>query len=63
MLYKYRGINSFRYFVDIVLNKRLYAAPFFDLNDPMEGHYLYSSGELDSDVRDLIKNQKELVMS
>ena len=59
MLYKYRGINGFRYFVDIVLKKRLYAAPYFDLNDPMEGHYLYNKGELDSDVRDLIKDQKE----
>ncbi|MDP2787448.1 MAG: DUF2971 domain-containing protein [Pseudomonadota bacterium] len=61
MLYKYRGIREFRYFVDIVLKGRLYAAPYFDLNDPMEGHYLYSKGELDSDVRDLIKNQKEKI--
>lgn len=59
MLYKYRGIKELRYFVDIVLNQRLYAAPYFDLNDPMEGHYLYNKGELDSDVRELIKGQKE----
>jgi hypothetical protein len=58
VLYKYRGIKEFRYFVDIVLNSRLYAAPYFELNDPMEGHYLYSEGELDSYVRDLIKGQK-----
>lgn len=59
MFYKYRGVKEFRYFADIVLKKRLYAAPYFELNDPMEGHYLYSSGELDSDVRDRIKSQKE----
>ncbi len=59
MLYKYRGINNFRFFTDIVLNQRLHAAPYFDLNDPMEGHYLYNQGELDSDIRDLIKGQKE----
>ena len=59
MFYKYRGIKEFRYFVDISLNKRLFAAPYFDLNDPMEGHYLYRTGELDSDVRELIQNQKE----
>jgi len=59
VLYKYRGIKELRYFVDIVLNQRLYAAPYFDLNDPMEGHYLYNKGELDSDVRDLIKGQKQ----
>ena len=59
MLYKYRGIKELRYFVDIVLNQRLHAAPYFDLNDPMEGHYLYNKGELDSDVRNLIKGQKQ----
>ena len=59
MLYKYRGIKELRYFTDIVLNKRLYASPYFDLNDPMEGHYLYNQGELDSDVKNIIKSQKE----
>lgn len=61
MLYKYRGIKELRHFVDIVLNQRLYAAPYFDLNDPMEGHYLYNKGELDSDVRSLIKGQKQKI--
>jgi len=61
LLYKYRGIKELRYFVDIVLNQRLYAAGYFDLNDPMEGHYLYNKGELDSDVRNLIKGQKEKI--
>ena len=59
MLYKYRGIKDFRYFIDIVLKKRLYASPYFQLNDPMEGHYLYSTGELESDVRELIENQRD----
>ncbi len=45
MFYKYRGIKEFRYFVDIILNKRLFAAPYFDLNDPMEGHYLDIRGQ------------------
>ena len=58
MYYKYRGIKDFRYFVDILLNKRLYAAPYYQLNDPMEGHYLYSTGELDSDILNLIEEQK-----
>jgi len=61
MLYKYRGIKELRFFVDIILNQRLFAAPYFDLNDPMEGHYLYNKGELDSDIRDLIKGQKEKI--
>ena len=59
MLYKYKGMKEFRYFVDIGLKKRLYAASYSELNDPMEGRYDYESGSLDSDVRDLIERQKE----
>lgn len=58
MLYKYRGIKEFRYFVDIILNQRLYAAPFFDLNDPMEGQYLYNTGELNESINNLISGEK-----
>ena len=39
--YKYRSVDNFRNFVDIILNNRLYAASYQDLNDPMEGHYYY----------------------
>jgi hypothetical protein len=35
-LYKYRSIN-WKFLEDIVINRRLYAAPFRTLNDPMEG--------------------------
>ncbi|WP_198411280.1 hypothetical protein [Marinimicrobium alkaliphilum] len=61
MLYKYRGIKDFRFFTDIILKSRLYAAPYFDLNDPMEGKYLYSQsgGSLDEDMRRLLKGEKE----
>lgn len=44
LLYKYRSIENFQFFVDIILNKRLYAARYLDLNDPMEGHYIYADG-------------------
>jgi hypothetical protein len=37
LLYKYRSIANLRFFKDIVINRRLYAAPFRTLNDPMEG--------------------------
>lgn len=60
ILYKYRTLQNFKNFIDIVVNSRLYAAPYFDLNDPMEGHYLYSaSGDLDVGMRDLLKGEKE----
>lgn len=39
--YKYRSIENFKRFLDIILNKRLYGCSFQELNDPMEGHFLY----------------------
>lgn len=39
-LYKLRSLDHFEYFLDIVLNDRLYCAPFEVLNDPFEGLYL-----------------------
>ena len=61
LFYKYCGIKDFRFFTDIVLRNRLYAAPYFDWNDPMLGKSLYSqnSGSLDQDMRRLLKGQKE----
>ena len=63
LLYKYRGIKGFRFFTDIILKQRLYAAPYFDLNDPMEGRYLYSQvgGSIDEDMRRLLKGEKEKI--
>lgn len=63
LLYKYRGIQGFRFFTDIILKQRLYAAPYFDLNDPMEGRYLYSQsgGSIDEDMRRLLKGEKDKI--
>ncbi|WNC72722.1 DUF2971 domain-containing protein [Thalassotalea psychrophila] len=49
--------------MDIVLKNRLYAAPYFDLNDPMEGRYLYPPGSsgLDEDIQRIIKGEKEKI--
>lgn len=38
--YKFRSLNNIRYFLDILVNNRLYAARYDELNDPMEGTYL-----------------------
>lgn len=35
--YKFRSLQNIKYFLDIVLNNRLYAAKYNELNDPMEG--------------------------
>ena len=63
LLYKYRGIQGFRFFTDIILKSRLYAAPYFDLNDPMEGRYLYSQsdGKIDEDMARMLKGEKDKV--
>lgn len=43
-LYKYRSLNDWKFIFDIFLHKRLYAARYKDLNDPMEGYYTFASG-------------------
>ncbi|AFU70514.1 hypothetical protein P700755_003943 [Psychroflexus torquis ATCC 700755] len=58
ILYKYRSLDNFKNFVDIILKNRLYAAPYKDLNDPMEGQYYYQSGELNRSIRDKILAEK-----
>lgn len=37
-LYKYKSLQDLYYFIDILLNKRLYAAKYLELNDPLEGY-------------------------
>lgn len=59
MLYKYRSVRDFKYFLDIILRQRLYASPYFDLNDPMEGQYLYSRGQLSRELVQAIRGEKE----
>lgn len=41
VLYKYRSLQALEFFLDILLNKRLYASPYNQLNDPMEGVFTY----------------------
>lgn len=43
LLYKYRSLKNMTYFLDILINKRLYATTYDKLNDPMEGAYMYNS--------------------
>lgn len=48
--YKFRSLQNLRRFLDIVVNERLYAAGYGELNDPMEGAYL-----VDYRNRDIIR--------
>lgn len=38
--YKFRSLQNLRFFIDILINERLYAARYDELNDPMEGAYM-----------------------
>ena len=40
--YKYRSLENFERFLDIIVNKRLYGAVYSELNDPMEGRFNYN---------------------
>lgn len=59
ILYKYRGFDNLKNLIDIFLNKRLYAAPYTKMNDPMEGHYFHRSGKLSPEFKSALKGQKD----
>lgn len=39
-LYKYKSLDHFEFFMDLLIKKRLYGATFNELNDPMEGYFI-----------------------
>lgn len=58
ILYKYKSLQNFKFFVDIILKKRIYASKYKDLNDPMEGQYYYREGELKREIKEKILSKK-----
>src|ERR1700676_3010725 len=59
ILYKYRSLENFKKFVDIILRKRLYAATYTELNDSNEGQYYFKTGSLDRFIIDKLAQEKE----
>ncbi|ANM30766.1 hypothetical protein ABI59_16035 [Acidobacteria bacterium Mor1] len=57
-LYKYRTLDNWKFLMDIVLHRRLFAAPFRDLNDPMEGRYRYRGDEVSRAFRRALSESK-----
>ena len=51
LLYKYRSLDNWKFLLDILINKRLHAARFQDLNDPMEGRYYYEDEVISLEFR------------
>lgn len=57
--YKYRSMSNLRYFLDILLHKRLYLASYSELNDPMEGAYRIKNGvKYDDSWLRLLRSEK-----
>ena len=59
-LYKYKSLQTFEHVADIICNNRFYTAPFFDLNDPMEGLFSYEAGTKKEYIEDITKGKKRL---
>lgn len=57
-LYKYRGLEPWEFLLDILINKRLYAASFNKLNDPMEGVFTYSQDKANPSFIEQMKMHK-----
>ena len=55
--FKYRDLTNIERFIDILLRKRLYMSTYSELNDPMEGVFLYDGSSRSENIR-IIKNQK-----
>lgn len=59
ILFKYRSIINWKFLLDIFLNKRLYAATYKELNDPMEGRYYYHGDHVSREFRRALRSQKK----
>lgn len=57
--YKFRSLQNLRYFLDIIINERLYAAKYDELNDPMEGAYMIDAQH--QDIIRALRNKKEKI--
>lgn len=57
-LYKFRRVSNLRWLLDIIMRQRLYAASYDELNDPMEGYFLFdpaTNADVKSHFRDMRK--------
>lgn len=61
ILYKYRGLTNLQFALDIFVKKRMFAASFESLNDPMEGHYVYEPDTLSrAQMREIYGGKRQL---
>jgi len=60
ILYKYRTLDDFKFVLDILVNKRLYATTYDEMNDPMEGVYTFDEGVPQESLKALEDNYKKI---
>ena len=61
ILYKYRALEPWEYFLDALVNNRHYAATYETLNDPMEGMFTYSKDQVSPGfIREMVEKQSKL---
>jgi hypothetical protein len=58
VLFKYRSIQNWKFLLDIFLNKRLYAATYKELNDPMEGRYYYHGDAVSREFKRALRDKR-----
>lgn len=56
--YKFRGVSNLHWLIDIIMRQRLYAAAYDELNDPMEGYFLFDSST-DVAVRESLRDKRK----
>lgn len=56
--FKYRDLTNLERFIDILLRKRLYMSIYSELNDPMEGFFLYDNRTRSENIQ-IIRDQKK----
>lgn len=63
--YKYRSLSNLRYFLDILINKRLYMASYSELNDPMEGAFVITGDkrDIDNNWLNILRSEKMIYES
>ena len=59
VLFKYRSTQNWKYLLDIFLRKRLYAAAYQEMNDPMEGRFFYDNDKICEEFIRAVQNQKK----
>ena len=57
-LYKYRTVDNFKFFVEILMNNKLFAGKYKSMNDPMEGIYRYSPEFITNEQRNALFEEK-----